>query len=66
MSDLPPFETVRSEAYKLLGDAQDVLRFGAGDVRDHPTGHRAEALARARQHIAAAKEALNDAVAWWP
>ncbi|GGM52339.1 hypothetical protein ACFFX1_55620 [Dactylosporangium sucinum] len=66
MSDLPRFETVRSQAYALLGDAQDWLRFNPRDVRDHPTGHRAEALARARQHIAAAKEALNEACGYWP
>lgn len=55
---LPPFERVRGEAYALLGDAQDWLR---SDVHDRPTGDRGEALRRARQHIAAAKEALNDA-----
>jgi hypothetical protein len=55
---LPRFETVRSEAYKLLGDAQDWLR---SDVRDQPTGKRGAALRRARNYIALAKEELNDA-----
>ncbi|GAA0719240.1 hypothetical protein Drose_05575 [Dactylosporangium roseum] len=55
---MPRFETVRSNAYKLLGDAQDWLH---SDVDDPPRGDRAEALRRARQHIAAAKEALNEA-----
>lgn len=58
MSDLPRFETVRSRAYALLGDAQDWLR---SDVHDQPRGDRGEALRRARQHIAAAKEALTEA-----
>jgi hypothetical protein len=63
MPDLPPFETVRFEAYKLLGDAQDWLR---SDVNDQPAGHRREALERAKRLIAEAKDALNDAVGYWP
>ncbi len=62
---MPPattFETMRREAYKLLGDAQDWLRSdwqpGAG-----PTQAQAAALRRAREAIAAAKAALNDAAA---
>jgi hypothetical protein len=55
---LASFETVRREAYKLLGNAQDGLSYRG---TDWPTGNRAEALARALRHIAAAKEALNEA-----
>lgn len=55
---LPRFETVRTEAYALLGDAQDWLR---SDVQDQPTGERGEALRRARRLIGEAKEALNNA-----
>lgn len=65
MPDLSAFEMVRAQAYALLGDAQDVLRFNPRDVRNHPTGGRAEALARARRHIAAAKEELNAAAEGW-
>jgi hypothetical protein len=62
MPDLPMFETVRSEAYALLGDAEDWLR---SDVRDRPTGERGEALRRARRLIGQAKDALNDAAEGW-
>lgn len=60
MSRLPTFEGVQREAYRLLGDAQDVLRSdwaeGAG-----PTLEQAAALQRARRAVAEAKEALNEA-----
>lgn len=59
---LPTFEEIRAEAYRLLGDAQDVLRSdwlaGAG-----PTDGQADALRDARMAIADAKQALNDATA---
>lgn len=55
---LPTIEEMRREAYRLLGDAQDVLRSdwlpGAG-----PTDAQANALRDARIAIADAKSALN-------
>lgn len=55
---LPTFEEIRAEAYRLLGDAQDVLRSdwrpGAG-----PNDAQADALRDARMAIADAKQALN-------
>lgn len=58
MSNLPSFEDLRSDMYRLLGDVQDVAqsdwRDGAG-----PTDRQADAFAEARRHIAAAKVALN-------
>lgn len=57
---LPTFEDIRREAYRLLGDAQDVLRSdwapGTG-----PTTAQAFAVHDARLAIADAKRALNDA-----
>lgn len=59
---LPTFEEIRAEAYRLLGDAQDVLRSdwraGAG-----PSDVQANSLRDARIAIADAKQALNDAAA---
>jgi hypothetical protein len=52
------FETVRANAYALLGDAQDWLR---SDVHDRPSGDRLNALRRAQRLIGQAKDALNDA-----
>ncbi len=57
---LPTFQEIRSDAYRLLGDTQDVLR------SDWPEGHgptakQAKAVAKARDHIAKAKAALNEA-----
>lgn len=60
MSDLPTFEQMRRNAHRLLADAQDELRSdwasGTG-----PTDAQADAAAEARQHIAAAKAALDRA-----
>lgn len=57
---LPTFEEIRAEAYRVLGDAQDVLLSdwlpGTG-----PTDSQAGALRDARLAIADAKSALNDA-----
>lgn len=57
---LPTFEEIRAEAYRVLGDAQDVLLSdwlpGAG-----PTDSQADALRDARLALADAKSALNDA-----
>lgn len=57
---LPTFEDMRRNAHRLLGDAQDELRSdwrpGTG-----PTSAQGDALAEARRHIAAAKEALDRA-----
>lgn len=60
MSQLPNFEGVRREAYRLLGDAQDVLRSDWAEGTG-PTAEQATALQRARRAIAEAKEALNEA-----
>jgi hypothetical protein len=57
--DLPSFEEVRSQMYRLLGDAQDVAQSARRD--NPPTRRKAQAFARARKAIAAAKTALNDA-----
>lgn len=58
--ELPTFEDMRRAAFRLLGDAQDELRSdwraGAGPTRD-----QAVALQEAREHIAAAKAALDRA-----
>ena len=57
---LPTFEEMRSNAHRLLGDAQDELRSdwapGTG-----PTDKQADAVAEARRFIAKAKEALDKA-----
>jgi hypothetical protein len=59
-SDLPTFEEMRSNAFRMLGDAEDELRSdwrsGAG-----PSKEQAQAASEARQHIAAAKAALDRA-----
>lgn len=52
------FEAMRHEAYRLLGDAQDVLR---SDWHDNPSGEQVKALHQARKLIGEAKDALNDA-----
>lgn len=56
--ELPTFEDMRSNAFALLGDAEDELR---SDWRDGtgPTREQAEALREARQAIAKAKAALD-------
>lgn len=60
MSDLPSFEDIRADMFRRLGDVQDVARSdwrpGAG-----PTKRQLAALARARNHIIAAKAALDAA-----
>lgn len=60
MSSLPSFEDIRRDMYRLLGDVLDVAR---SDCRPdaRPTKRQAAALARARRHIDAAKNALNAA-----
>jgi hypothetical protein len=58
--ELPTCEDMRSNAFALLGDAEDELR---SDWRDGtgPTHEQAEALREARQAIAKAKAALDRA-----
>jgi hypothetical protein len=58
--ELPTFDDMRSNAFALLGDAEDELR---SDWRDGtgPTHEQAEALREARQAIAKAKAALDRA-----
>jgi hypothetical protein len=58
--ELPTFDDMRSNAFALLGDAEDELR---SDWRDGtgPTREQAEALREARQAIAKAKAALDRA-----
>lgn len=62
MANLPTFEEIRADMFRRLGDVQDVARSdwrpGTG-----PTKQQAAALARARKHIASAKEALDAAAA---
>lgn len=57
---LPTFEEMRRNAFALLGDAEDELRSdwrrGTG-----PTKEQGQAAHEARQHIAAAKAALDRA-----
>jgi hypothetical protein len=57
---LPTFEEMRRQAFASLGDAEDELRSdwrpGAG-----PTTKQAHAAAEARQLIARAKNALDQA-----
>jgi hypothetical protein len=58
--ELPTFDDMRSNAFALLGDAEDELR---SDWRNGtgPTREQAEALREARQAIAKAKAALDRA-----
>ena len=58
--ELPTFDDMRSNAFALLGDAEDELR---SDWRDGtgPTHEQAEVLREARQAIAKAKAALDRA-----
>jgi hypothetical protein len=58
--ELPTFEEMRRRAHGMLGDVEDELR---SDWRDGtgPTREQAEAAREARQHIAAAKAALDRA-----
>lgn len=60
MPELPTFEEIRHNAFVLLSDAEDELRSdwrtGTG-----PTREQGEAAREARQHIAAAKAALDRA-----
>jgi hypothetical protein len=57
---LPTFDQMRSNAFAMLGDAEDELR---SDWRDGtgPTRDQAVALREARQAIAEAKAALDRA-----
>jgi hypothetical protein len=59
-SQLPTFEDIRRTAHRELGDVLDGLRSdwrpGTG-----PNGRQAEALAKARKHIALARAALDEA-----
>lgn len=57
---LPAFETIRAQAYRLLGDTEDWLR---SDWRPdtQPTPAQLAAVRQARTHIARAKAALNRA-----
>lgn len=58
--DMQAFEEARSEAYRLLGDVQDLLDtdFSPGTA---PTGLAAAALTEALRHIDAAEDALDRA-----
>lgn len=60
MSALPTFEEMRHNAHRMLGDTEDELRSdwspGSG-----PTAAQAQAVRDAREHIAAAKAALDRA-----
>lgn len=60
MAELPTFEEMRSNAFALLGDAEDELR---SDWREGtgPNHEQAEAVREARQSIAKAKAALDRA-----
>lgn len=57
---LPTFETIRAQAYRLLGDTEDWLR---SDWRTdtQPSAAGLAAVRQARTHIARAKTALNRA-----
>lgn len=58
--ELPTFDGIRSNAFAMLGDVEDELRYdwraGAG-----PTSEQSQSLRKARQAIATAKAALNRA-----
>lgn len=58
--DMQAFEEARSQAYRLLGDVQDLLDtdFSPGTA---PTGLAAAALAEALRHIDSAEDALDRA-----
>lgn len=60
MADLPTFDEMRSNAFALLGDAEDELRSdwrpGTG-----PNDAQAEAIQKARRAIVQAKAALDEA-----
>lgn len=60
MAELPTFDEVRSNAFALLGDAEDELRSdwrpGTG-----PNDEQAEAVQEARRAIVQAKAALDKA-----
>lgn len=60
MSTLPSFDDMRRDAFKLLGDAEDVLR---SDWREGtgPTRAQADAAADAKVLIGQAKDALDRA-----
>ena len=60
-TDMQMFEEARSRAYRLLGDARDLLTgdFAAADTA--PSGLAAAALAEALLHICAAEDALDRA-----
>lgn len=60
MAELPTFDEMRSNAFALLGDAEDELRSdwrpGTG-----PNDEQAEAIQEARRAIVQAKAALDKA-----
>ncbi len=62
MSNLPAFETIRTNTYRLLGDAEDWLR-SDWQPTTQPTPTQLAAFHQARTHIARAKTALNRAAA---
>jgi hypothetical protein len=53
----PTFEDCRREAYRLLGDAADQLRYGGPDVDKY----QREEIRNALDRIGDAKDALNRA-----
>ena len=55
------FEEARSRAYRLLGDARDLLPGDVAAADTAPSGLAAAALAEALQHISAAEDALDRA-----
>ncbi len=57
---LPTFQEIRVNALRLLGDTQDVLRSDWPEGHG-PTARQAKAAAKAREHIAKAKAALDQA-----
>jgi hypothetical protein len=56
--DLPTFEEIRRETLKQLGDAADTLRSDWLDGTG-PNDRQADAVSMVRQHIALAKELLD-------
>lgn len=59
-TSLPTFEQIRRTAHGELGDVEDLLRSDWASGRG-PTDGQADALTEVRQHIAAAKAALDRA-----
>jgi hypothetical protein len=60
MNRLPTFEDTRRDAYRLLGDTQDVLRSDWAEGTG-PNPKQSDALQRALRAITEAKNALNEA-----